>query len=171
MKKILNIILISICIIIVMTGCSKKVSEENINVHENKDSQEIIKIMENVYVDYINDIYLDSSKYIGKTIEIEGMFTNLVDEDNKNHLYVYRLTDIIEHTHEHTHEEDSECEDHEVESMCGLEFDYNGNLPNENDWIKVVGTLEEQDGNLIINADSVEIMKERGLEKVKQLYQ
>ena len=167
MKKIFTIILISICIIIVMTGCSKKVSEENINVHENKDSEEIIKIMENVYVDYINDIYLDSSKYIGKAIEIEGMFTNLVDEDNKNHLYVYRITDIMEHTHE----EDSECENHEVESMLGLEFSYNGNLPNENEWIKVVGTLEEQDGNLIINADSVEIVNERGLEKVNKLYQ
>lgn len=167
MKKILNIILISICIIIVLTGCSKKVSEENINVYEKKDSQEIIKIMENVYVDYINDIYLDSSKYIGKTIEIEGMFTQSIDEDNKNHMYVYRLTDIIEHSHD----EESECEEnHEVESKCGLEFNYNENLPNENDWIKVVGTLEEQDGNLIINADSVEIMKERGLEKVNQLY-
>lgn len=167
MKKILNIILISICIIAVMVGCNKTVSDDNTKTYENKDSEEIIKIMENVYVDYINDIYLDSSKYIGKTIEIEGMFTQSTDEDNKNHLYVYRITDIMEHTHE----EDSECENHEVESMLGLEFSYNGNLPNENDWIKVVGTLEEQDGNLIINADSVEIVNERGLEKVNKLYQ
>lgn len=167
MKKILNIILISICIIAVMVGCNKTVSDDNTKTYENKDSEEIIKIMENVYVDYINDIYLDSSKYIGKTIEIEGMFTQSTDEDNKNHLYVYRITDIMEHTHE----EDSECENHEVESMLGLEFSYNGNLPNENDWIKVVGTLEEQDGNLSINADSVEIVNERGLEKVNKLYQ
>lgn len=167
MKKILNIILISICIIAVMVGCNKTVSDDNTKTYENKDSEEIIKIMENVYVDYINDIYLDSSKYIGKTIEIEGMFTQSTDEDNKNHLYVYRITDIMEHTHE----EDSECENHEVESMLGLEFSYNGNLPNENEWIKVVGTLEEQDGNLIINADSVEIVNERGLEKVNKLYQ
>ena len=167
MKKIFNIILISICIITIMTGCNKKVSDENTNTYKNKDSQDIIKIMENVYVDYINDIYLDSSKYIGKTIEIEGMFTKVIGEDNKNHIYVYRLTDIIEHTHN----ENSEYEEnHEVESMCGLEFNYNGNLPNENDWIKVVGKLEKRNGNLLINADSVEIMNKRGLEKVKQFY-
>lgn len=168
MKKIFNIILISICTITIMTGCNKKVSDENTNDYKNKDSQEIIKIMENVYVDYINDIYLDSSKYIGKTIEIEGMFTKSTDEDNKNHLYVYRLTDIIEHTHD---EESGYEENHKVESMCGFEFNYKGDLPDENDWIKVVGKLEEQDGNLIINADSVKIIKERGREKVNQFYQ
>lgn len=168
MKKIFNIILISICMITIMTGCNKKISDENTNTYKNKDSQEIIKIMENVYVDYINDIYLDSSKYIGKTIEIEGMFTKSTDEDNKNHLYVYRLTDIIEHNHD----EDFEYEENQkVESMCGFEFNYKGNLPDENDWIKVVGKLEEQDGNLIINADSVEIMNERGREKVNKFYQ
>ena len=123
--------------------------------------------MENVYVDYINDIYMDSSKYIGKVIEIEGMFTNIVDEDNKSYMYIYRLTDVIEHNHD----DNFECDDNKmIESMCGLEFYYDGKSPVENDWIKVIGVLEERDGNLIINADSVEIMKERGLEKVNQLY-
>lgn len=170
MRKKLGIILISICTIIIMTGCSEKVSSKNTVGDKSEDSQEIIKIMENVYVDYINDIYLDSNKYLGKTIEIEGIFTKLKDEDNKNHLYVYRLIDKIENNHDN---EDSNHEDeksNKVESMCGLEFDYKDNLPKENDWIKVVGTLEEQDGNLIIKADSVKIVKDRGMEKVKQFY-
>ena len=170
MKQIFGIILISICTIMMMTGCNEKVSNENTNINKSQDSQEIIKIMENVYVDYINDIYLDSSKYVGKIIEIEGMFTKSKDEDNKDHLYVYRLTDIIEHSHDDENSEHENEENSEVETMCGLEFDYNGDLPKENDWIKVVGKLEEQDGYLIINADSVEIMKDRGMEKVKQFY-
>ena len=53
-----------------MTGCNEKVSKKDTGTSENRESQEIIKIMENVYVDYVNDIHLDSSKYIGKTIEI-----------------------------------------------------------------------------------------------------
>lgn len=174
MKKILSIILISIFTIIIMTGCNEKVSSENTKADKNEESQEIVKIMENVYVDYVNDIYLDSSKYIGKTIEIEGMFRQEEDENSKNHLYVYRLTDIMEHTHDDEELEDSHVneEEHEVqvEAMCGFEFDYKGTLPKENDWIKVVGKLEEQDGSLIINADSVKIMEDRGMEKVKQFY-
>lgn len=168
MKKVFCIILISLCTIIMMTGCNKKVSSESAETHKNEDSQEIIKIMENVYVDYINDIYLDSSKYVGKTIELEGMFTKLKTEDSKNHLYVYRLTDTVEHSHDDDNSEHEENK--EVEAMSGLEFDYDGDLPKENDWIKVVGKLEEQDGNLVINADSVKIMKNRGMEKVKQFY-
>jgi len=153
-----------------MTGCNKKASSESAETHKNEDSQEIIKIMENVYVDYINDIYLDSSKYVGKTIELEGIFTKLKNEDNKNHLYVYRLTDTVEHNHDDDNSEHENEEHKKVEAMCGLEFDYDGDLPKENDWIKVVGKLEEQDGNLVINADSVKIMKNRGMEKVKQFY-
>lgn len=170
MKQIFGIILISICMIVMITGCNEKVSNENTDINKSRDSHEIIKIIENVYVDYINDIYLDSNKYVGKIIEIEGMFTKLKYEDNKEHLYVYRLTDIIEHGHDDETSEYESEENKEVETMCGLEFYYNGDLPKENDWIKVVGKLEEQDGYLIINADSVEIMEDRGREKVKQFY-
>lgn len=173
MKKRFSIILISICTIIMMTGCNEKVSKNNTENSENKESQEIIKIMENVYVDYVNDIHLDSSKYLGKTIEIEGMFTKEKDENNKNHLYVYRLTDVMEYIHddEGKHVEGDE-DDHmvEMEVKSGFEFDYSGDLPKENDWIKVSGKLKEKDGNIIINADSVKIMKDRGMEKVQEFY-
>lgn len=156
-----------------VTGCNEKVSKNDTDTSEDKESQEIIKIMENVYVDYINDIHLDSSKYIGKTIEIEGMFKEEKDENNKKHLYVYRLTYIMEHTHdeEGNHVEGDEDEHlAEVEVMSGFEFNYNDDLPKENDWIKVIGKLEEKDGSLIINAESVKIMKDRGMEKVQQFY-
>lgn len=173
MKKIFSIILISICTIIMMTGCNEKISKNYTDTSENKESQEIIKIMENVYVDYINDIYLDSSKYIGKTIEIEGMFKEERDKNNKKHLYVYRLTDIMEHTHDEEGKHVEGDEDEylvEVEVMSGFEFNYNDDLPKENDWIKVIGSLEEKDGSLIINAKSVKIMQARGMEKVQQFY-
>ena len=51
-----------------------------------------------------------------------------------------------------------------------LEFSYDKNLPKENDWIKVIGKLSENDGSLIIKAKSVEILKDRGLEKVTSFY-
>ena len=58
MNKFFKIILISIFLLIISIGCTKK--EEN--SEKVKNSDETIKIMEDVYVDYINDIYLDSSK-------------------------------------------------------------------------------------------------------------
>ena len=64
--------LISICSLVAIVGCTQK---EVDNSQKVENSDETIKVMEDVYVDYINDIYLDSSKYIGKTIEIEGLFT------------------------------------------------------------------------------------------------
>ena len=80
---------------------------------------------------------------------------------------------------EHTHDEEGQHvegdEDEyltEMEVMSGFEFNYNYNhdLPKENDWIKVIGKLEDKDGSLIINAESVKIMKDRGMEKVQQFY-
>lgn len=173
MRKIFRIISISILAIIMMTGCNRNLNEEASKIDDNKDSQEIIKVMESVYVDYVNDIHLDSDKYIGKTIEIEGIFTEEKDDDNKNHLYVYRLTDTTQYSHDdesHDHNHEEEEEIYEVETKCGLEFEYSGDYPKENDWIKVIGKLELRDENIIINADSVEVMEERGLEKVKQFY-
>ena len=168
MKKFLSIILISICLLSLLSGCNNNEVEE---IKKAETSYEIIKIMENVYVDYVNDIHLDSSKYIGKTIEIEGMFTSETDDENKNHMYVYRIAEVVEDNHDdsfnnfHNHEE-TEL----VEEKCGLEFSYDKNLPKENDWIKVIGKLSENDGSLIIKAKSVEILKDRGLEKVTSFY-
>lgn len=88
MKKFLSIILISICLLSLLSGCNNNEVEE---IKKAETSYEIIKVMENVYVDYINDIYLDRGKYLGKTIEIEGMFTSETDDENKNHMYVYRI--------------------------------------------------------------------------------
>ena len=40
----------------------------------------------------------------------------------------------------------------------------------KDDWIKVIGKLKNKNNNLIIEAETVEIMNEKGLEKVKSFY-
>ena len=59
MKKFLSIILISICLLSLLSGCNNNEVEE---IKKAETSYEIIKVMENVYVDYINDIYLDKGQ-------------------------------------------------------------------------------------------------------------
>jgi uncharacterized membrane protein YcgQ (UPF0703/DUF1980 family) len=54
--------------------------------------------------------------------------------------------------------------------MCGFEFSWEGEMPKDNDWIEVTGTLDEyeEDGlsYLILRAKSVKEMAERGAENV-----
>ena len=71
MKKFFKVMLISICSLVAIVGCTQK---EVDNSQKVENSDETIKVMEDVYVDYINDIYLDSSKYIGKTKMIKNIF-------------------------------------------------------------------------------------------------
>ncbi len=172
MKQLMKVVSVSLFILLMTTACNKEsVVTEDASLNNN---EEVIKVMESVYADYINDMYLDRNKYIGKTIEVEGMFT-ILEEDNSN-LYVYRLLDVMEHSHEEEHNHVHEHDEHNHECMekkeikAGFNFIYDGDLPKENDWIKVVGTLQEKDDDLVINAKSVEIMQDRGLEKVEELY-
>ncbi|WP_455538551.1 TIGR03943 family putative permease subunit [Terrisporobacter sp.] len=167
-KKFLGIILITICLLSLLVGCSKNEIGE---VKKSEASNETIKVMESVYVDYINDIYLDSEKYLGKTIEIEGMFTKETDEKNKNHMYVYRIAQIVKDKPYDTYDDSHSHEETEIsEEKYGLQFSYNKNIPKENEWIKVIGKLTQKDGNLIIQAKSVDILKNRGIEKVTSFY-
>ena len=79
MNKKIIILLISICMVVVLVGCNNTKSRVNDkeNINENDNSEEIVKIMESVYLDYLYDIYIDKERYLGKTIEIEGMFTQI----------------------------------------------------------------------------------------------
>ena len=56
MKKFFKVMLISICSLVAIVGCTQK---EVDNSQKVENSDETIKVMEDVYVDYINDIYLD----------------------------------------------------------------------------------------------------------------
>lgn len=159
MRKIISFLLLIISIAL-LVGCdnNKEDLQVDININNKKDTKEIIKVMEKVYLDYIYDIYLNKEEYLNNIIEVEGIFTSKYDE---NSYYVYRLSDTIQ-------EHDGEEEIKEV--MVGFKFDWNGKIPNENDWIKVIGTLKENDNSIVIDATSVEIMKERGIEKVEFMY-
>ena len=179
MKKFFSIMLISTCLTMLTVGCNKnettEIKDSKQQTEENQQREdEIIKIMENVYVDYINDINMDQTKYIGKTIEIEGMFTKEKDEKHQEHLYIYRNVDVMDESYENEYSHDGEVHNHEdteiVETKCGLEFSYEGSLPKEDDWIKVTGKIQQKDNSIIIVADSLEVMEERGLEKVTSFY-
>lgn len=119
---------------------------------------DIINITEKMYVAYINDIYTNPGDYLGKTIKIQGMCQKDSYEYQEKTIpvnYVYRVG--------------PGCCGNDG-SMCGFEFTFDGNLPENNDWIEAEGVLVqyEEDGisYLVLRASSVTVMTQRGAETV-----
>ena len=156
-KKLKSFIMI-FCMVILAIGCGNK-NIENEEVVQETQEEDTIKIMESRYMEYIYDIYLDSGLYLGKILEVEGMFQSTYNEEEKNEeYYVYRLTEEY-----HDHGDSSHVE----EQMSGFRFESENIKFNNGDWIKVRGVLkEDKNGDIYIEAESVEVQNERGAEKV-----
>jgi putative membrane protein len=119
-------------------------------------SQGVIELTEKMYVTYINEIYTNYDDYIGRTINLQGMFGSEYYDANKTiYYYVYRVG--------------PGCCGNDG-SICGFEFTWDGGMPQDNDWIEVVGTLNKYDLDgqtyLTLKATSVTKMAVRGAENV-----
>ena len=117
-----------------------------------------VDITEKMYVAYINEIYVNTEDYIGQTIRIQGMYQAYTDENTgQTYYYVYRVG--------------PGCCGNDG-SMCGFEFTWDGQMPKDNDWIEVVGSLRSYDEDgwtyLTLDAESVTVMDVRGAETVSQ---
>ncbi len=115
-----------------------------------------IELTENMYVTYINEIYTNYDDYIGRTIKLEGMFTSeYYEPTDTTYDYVYRVG--------------PGCCGNDG-SMCGFEFTWEGELPQDDDWIEVTGVLDKYDLDgqtyLTLRARSVDVKAERGAETV-----
>ena len=172
MKKLFSLFVIFI-LLIFLCACGADIKDEaggiekaengssNIDKAEDKSNSidqtgDVVNITEKMFVTYINEIYVNTQDYIGKTIKIEGMYT--AEEYNGNtYCYVYR--------------KGPGCCGNDG-SMCGFEFTYNGDMPEDNDWIEVIGTLRtyDEDGRTFLTLDAVKVtvMAKRGAETVVQ---
>ena len=131
------------------TAASSELSETN---------DKTIEINEKMYVSWINEIYTNSDRYIGETIKIEGMFKAYHDKTTNNtYNYVYRVG--------------PGCCGNDG-SMCGFEFTWDGDMPKDNDWIEVVGTLdsymEDDISYLTLRCKTLQVKTKRGKENVLQ---
>lgn len=167
-----------ICSVMLLTACQSQEAPKSIQISEvqsnevtesevalespsdenNSTSSEMIEITEKMYVTYINEMYTNTEKYLGKTIKLEGMFTSAYEESTgETYYFVYRTG--------------PGCCGNDG-SMCGFEFTTTGEIAQENDWIEVAGTLDEyeQDGYiyLTLRDSTVTVKEERGQEVVYQ---
>lgn len=197
MKKILMLLFI---ILLVLTGCNEKdiskennqsieetsnttnsesntnknlkpseeVNKDNISQEKPKDNisttdttideEKIIEIREKMFIGQIEDIYYNFEDYNGKLIQVEGMYSVVepVEENQEKVHFVFRNAPGC-------------CG---YDGWAGFLLNYEGEYPEFNDWIKVIGTPEiVKDGiyeDLYLNVISIEVMDERGLEFVNQ---
>lgn len=121
----------------------------------NIDMNNIIEIRERMFINQCNDIYLNPDDYRGKVIKLEGIYDGFVDKETGEKLnFVFRYGPGC-------------CG---YDGVAGFEFNYNGNIPNPQDWIEVVGVAEilEIDNyeTVRLNAISLNVLDKRGKEFV-----
>jgi uncharacterized membrane protein YcgQ (UPF0703/DUF1980 family) len=120
---------------------------------------DVVEIREKMFVAMTNEIYINSVDYLGKTIKYEGIFQDYYwGEKGSTYYSVFRYGPGCCGT----------------DANCGFEIIWpdGGEYAQTDDWVEVVGTLEEyeEDGYsyLRLALISLEKKSERGLETVTQ---
>jgi uncharacterized membrane protein YcgQ (UPF0703/DUF1980 family) len=121
---------------------------------------EVIEIKDKLFVAQTNELYVNAADYLGKTIKYEGIFVGYTWENNGTVYYsVIRYGPGC-------------CGN---DANCGLEVkwtDEQTEYPNQDDWVEVVGVLEEyeEDGYkyLRLALTSLTVLDTRGNEFVTQ---
>jgi len=116
---------------------------------------DVVEITEKLFIARTNDIYINTEDYLGKTIKYEGIFMSDYWEDtDTTYRYVIRYGPGC-------------CG---YDSNAGFEVVWDGDYPEENDWVEAVGVLEiyEEDGDeyLQLQLTALTVLDERGEEYV-----
>lgn len=134
---------------------AKETSSET-TVENTQESNEVVEITENLFIAQTNEIYLNAVDYLGKTIKYEGIFN----------VYEWEETDT---TYYQVIRYGPGCCGND--GVAGFEVIWDGDYPKQDDWVEVIGTLEEYEENgsqiLRIRLTSLSVLEERGEEYVE----
>ena len=164
MKKIIPLLAL---ILILLSACSSgnaaqtaeaspvQSSEPVISIPEIDESQ-ITEITEKMFIEQVNDVYLNPDDYLGKPLKLEGVYESFYLEDTAETVrYVRRLGPGC-------------CGD---DGFVGFEIIFAGEYPEANDWVELIGIFEEYEENDMqyfrIRAASLTVMDERGKENLQ----
>lgn len=118
-----------------------------------------LEIREKLFVAQVNEIYVNTPDYLGKTIKYEGMFYALSIEGNETKGMVIRFGPGC-------------CVD---DGLVGFEVRWPDDalaMPADNDWVEIIGELEQYDEEgiayLRLNLQSLQVLAARGQETVLQ---
>ncbi|MDR2481478.1 MAG: hypothetical protein LBD07_04190 [Spirochaetaceae bacterium] len=131
--------------------------EENVR-YTNAVFKDVIEIKDKMFIQQINDIYLNQDDYVGKPVKFEGIFK---EEDTLHNRYYYVLR------------YGPGCCGND--GNVGFEVAWNKSAskkyPKDDDWVEAAGTLKvyEEDGYpyLYVELSSLRVMETRGVEYVR----
>ena len=116
-----------------------------------------VEIKEKMFLTQINDMYVNSEEYLGKTIRYEGIFQ------------VYQFGEGVEPYYGVIRRSPGCCGN---DGTAGFEVRWDKEYPQENDWVEAVGVLEEYLEDdfpyLRLALTSLTVLPTRGLEFVSQ---
>lgn len=120
-------------------------------------NSDTIEIKEKMFIAQTNDIYLNVDDYLGKTIKYEGIFDQFTwEETGETYAYVIRYGPGCCGT----------------DGNAGFEIIWDGDYPDKNDWVEVIGTLELYEENgyeyLRLRLSDLTVLPTRGAEYVSQ---
>lgn len=90
------------------------------------DVNNMVEITDNYFIQQTNDVYYNLDDYIGKTIKIEGFINSYNDSPSGDICYA-----VIRNA-------PGCCGD---DGMAGLDIRYDGEYPEENTWVEIVGVM------------------------------
>ncbi|MDR1795397.1 MAG: hypothetical protein LBR25_08390 [Erysipelotrichaceae bacterium] len=170
------------CILLLLAGCVKNKEIADNDAIAQSESEAVLKsqpetpqtsvpvadnlddpfvLREKMFLAQFSDIYMNIDDYLGKAIKYEGMFTYYVWEEMDMAYYmVYRMSPGC-------------CGN---DGLAGFEVVWpegaQPTWPQENDWVEVVGVLEQYEDNgqqyLRLRIVSLTVLDVRGLEFVVQ---
>ena len=138
-KMIFAAMLILLAAVFLLVGCGEN------------DNDGTVVISERFFVNELEEIVFNHERYLGRTIQFEGLFKTVHLDNVDRHLVLrYRF---------------DECCNEEM--PIGLEVVMNEFQAFDADaWVEVIGTLELLDGFLVIQVTSITELDERGQELV-----
>jgi hypothetical protein len=120
------------------------------------DESGILMIREKLFIQQCNDVYLNPDEYVGRTIRLEGIYDEYLDEESgETSRYVIRYGPGC-------------CG---YDGMAGFEFMYDGETkPKQDDWIEATGIVElvgpESESYVVLRLSGLRVMDTRGEEYV-----
>jgi uncharacterized membrane protein YcgQ (UPF0703/DUF1980 family) len=136
-------------------------AEENIRYAALSQKKDVIIINEKMFLAQVNDVYLNTEDYLGKTIKLEGVFkSEQYSEDAEPYCFVIRYGPGCCGT----------------DGNAGFEVKWDEDqtqpYPAVESWVEATGVLKiEEDGNsqyLYLDLSSLDVLSRRGAEMVFQ---
>lgn len=128
-KKILMIIVLVafIAVVVATVFAVNNKASENAEKSQVDEAKAQIEVTDNYFIEQTNDIFYNTDDYIDKTIKIEGLIYTYEDYQAERTYYA-----VVRNT-------PGCCGN---DGLAGLDIRYDGEYPEENTWVEVIGTIK-----------------------------